>query len=318
MINQSTYARPRGDLAEAILQMNPGMNFLADAILPVRPVALKSATLLALERENAGEPETKHGTGAAYNRVALRAEDITYTCINHGLEAQLPDSQRALYTNDMDAEMETVQDIIMKMKIAREIRVKDAIFNTTTFTGASLYTDNSSYPWDTTTTTIANQVRAAVDKVLTNSGFHPNTLVIGEVALTNILNNTTVDDYFPGAAAITVEMLKGALGSIFNLASGGPGLLVGTAAYNTAKDGQTYSGGFIWPDDYAMICYVNPSSLRYGGLGKTFVWSEMSGELYNVEQYREEQTKSDVFRVEHFAEEKILDAYMGHLLKIDA
>jgi hypothetical protein len=53
-------------------------------------------------------------------------------------------------------------------------------------------------------------------------------------------------------------------------------------------------------------------------LGRTILWTPYTSELGYVETYREEQTKSDIVRVEHSVDEKVFDYYFGHLMKIDA
>ena len=53
-------------------------------------------------------------------------------------------------------------------------------------------------------------------------------------------------------------------------------------------------------------------------LGRTIVWEQYIPGLRYVEEYREEQTKSDIFRVEESIDEKVFDAYFAHLMLIDA
>jgi hypothetical protein len=139
-------------------------------------------------------------------------------------------------------------------------------------------------------------------------------MVIGAKTMNNILGNTGIKARFPGAALITEAMLRANLAAIFGLEQ----LLVGQEAYDSAKEGQTFVAADVWSDDYANICRINNGSLVSGGLGRTFLWTDITPENVTVDQYREEQTKSDIFRVNQFLQEKLFDAYFGHLLKIDA
>jgi len=318
MIQKSTHATPRMDLGMAFHEYSPErMRFIADEILPVKPVAKEAATLSVITRENMTVPETKHADGATYNRVSLYAEDMSYACKDHGLEGTLTDRAREKYRDDFDGEVETVNGIKMKMMIAREKRVHDLIFNTTTWdsSDSDLFTDNSGSPWDTTTTNVITQINAAKEKVRINTGVKADSLIIGEATLQNLLANTVVSARFPGAELITEAMLRANFAAIFGLRQ----LIVGAVVYNSSDEGQDFSGTDLWEDDYAMVAALGTPSMPMSEpqLGRTILWEKYISDLRYVEQYREEQTKSDVFRVEESIDEKIFDAYFGHLMQID-
>ena len=110
-------------------------------------------------------------------------------------------------------------------------------------------------------------------------------------------------------------MLRSNMGAIFGLRQ----LIVGGKAYDSAKEGQTYSGSFIWPDDYALVFKQHPGGFtRRPGLGLTMLWEDLSPLTINVKQYREEGSESDIFRVRHYMDEMLFNAYCGHLLQVDA
>jgi len=78
-IQQSTYATPRLDLGEAFLEYNPDeMMFVSTQVLPVFGVAKKAGTLSVVTRENLKSDTVTHTNGAAYNRVNLKTEDMSY------------------------------------------------------------------------------------------------------------------------------------------------------------------------------------------------------------------------------------------------
>jgi len=319
MIQKSTHAVPRMDLGLAFHEYSPQrMRFIADQILPVFGTAKEASTLSVIQRENMTVPETKHANGATYNRVNLYATDMAYACGDHGLEAQLTDRDREKYRDDFDGEVETVNGIKTKMMIAREKRIKDLIFNTTTWaTGtAALYTDNSGSPWDTTTTNVIVQINAAKELVRINTGVAADSLIIGEAAMQNLLANTVLSARFPGAELITEAMLRANMAAIFGLRN----LIVGAVVYNSSDEGQDFSGTDLWADDYAMVAALGSAGMPITEpqLGRTILWEQYISDLRYVEQYREDQTESDIFRVKESIDEKIFDPYFAHLMKIDA
>jgi len=315
MIQQSTRSVPREDLGVAFHEYDPADDgFVSEIALPPIPVGKKAATMGVITRENLKRADSNHANGAAFNRVNLISEDKSYRCKDHGLEIPLTDEDRATYATDYDAEYESVQSITRKMYIEREIRVKDAMFDTALFTGADLYTDHSAAPWDAAASDAIGHITAAINIVLANTGVLPDTMLIGRPTLENLLLNTAILARFPGAAAVTREMLIANLTAIFGLSN----LIVGWAGYDSANEGQDYSSGTIWNEDYALIYKRHTGGRATPGLGRIVEWTGIQNGRDQVIQYREEQTESDIFRVRDFSDEWIFDPYFGHLLLVDA
>ena len=110
-IQTPSYAVPREDLGEAILEYDPSVDgFIGTKVLPVRPVRLKAATVSVLTRENLKAAITRHANGAAFSRVNLNVEDLAYACVDNGLEGQLTASihgETTAFTRELVAVLET-------------------------------------------------------------------------------------------------------------------------------------------------------------------------------------------------------------------
>ena len=315
MIQQATRAVPRMDLGVAFHEFDPSKEgFIADQILPPLPVQKKAAKLSVITRENLKVAEVDHANGAAFNRVVLTSEDLDYVCKDRGLEGQLTDEDRANFATDYDAEYETVQNISQQIYLAREKRVKDAVFNTTTFSGASLYKDYSAAPWDTTTTNVIVHINYAKNYIRQNTGVMADSMVIGAGTLNNLLANTVILARFPGATLVTEADLRNNMARIFGLSN----LIVGGKVEDSAKEGQSFSASDIWADDYCLVFKRAQGRMSSPGLGRQPEWTGVENGLGRVVEYREEQTESDIYRVRDFSIEKLFDKYFGFLLKVDA
>ena len=313
-IQQAIRSVPREDLGVAFHEYDPSMDgFVANEAMPPIPVAKEAATMGVITRENLKRADANHANGAVFNRVTLISEDKSYRCKDHGLEGQLTDKDRATYATDYDAEYETVQSVTRKMYVEREIRVKTTLFNTTTWTGADLFTDNSGAPWDAAGSGVIAQIAAAKTKVRLNTGVLPDTLLIGQTAMENLLANTGIIARFPGAPLVTEAMIRNALAAVFGLQN----LIVGRAGYDSAIEGQDYTGAEIWVDDYALVYKRHTGGRATPGLGRIVEWTGVDNGLGQVKEYREEQTESDIFRVRDFSDEWVFDKYFGHLMQID-
>lgn len=310
-----TYAVPRADLAGALIEtaVDPGKN-IAEIVFPVVPVANESATYPVIKREaSLAIPDAIRGEDGGYNRVEPQAEDATYKTIEYGLEGPIDDKKVARYKNDFDLEMITTRNTWGNILLKIETDAKNALFNTTTFTGSDLYTDVSSAPWDEAASDVIGQVQDGIEKVMINSGNVPNALIIGYPTLKNLKSNTAIIARFPGIPVLTDDVLVAGLPSILGIER----IIVGRATYNTAKEGQAFSGAWLWGDDYAMIAYLEEGMMDLGGLGRTLVWEEDGGAL-TVETYREEQKRGGIVRVRTNRVCKFVDVASGHLLKVDA
>lgn len=305
---------PRSDLAEAFREYQPdGQSFIATQALPERLVRQKAANLPVIKRENYNRTENASSNGAAANRINLAIGETDYVCTKKRLEIPLTDDDRANYDDDFDAELESVQLVKTKMMLEREVAAKEAIFNTSTFTGSDLFTDNSGSPWATDSTDIIGQVVDAMEAIRTNCGYRANALVIGEALMIHMLNNTGIKNRFPGAPLVTRAMIEQSLVTLFGLER----LIVGSVVYNGGKEGQVWDGTDLWGDKYALVCRVNDGSTVSGGLGRTLVWSGHTT-MDMVTQYREEQVHADIFDVSVYDQVKLFEPAFGHLLDVKA
>lgn len=315
MIQQTSKGVPRMDLGEAITEFDAsGMQLIAMDVLPARAVTKKTATVSVITRENKKRASAGHANGAAFARVGIEADDLTYICKDNGLESSLTDEDRENYASDFDAEVATVDLVTNKILVEREIRVAALAFNTSIFTGSDLYTDNSGAPWDTTASDIIGQIAAAIEKVRKNTGAKADSIAISAVQFVNMRRNDDIISMFTGFTVVTAEMIRNHVASVLDLKN----IFVGGEVYDGANEGQDFSGTDIWSDDYALVFKQHNGHLKEIGLGRSMQWQPFSGEAIAPLQYREEQTESDVFRVRDFVDEKFFNPYCAHLMKIDA
>lgn len=319
MVHQvGTRSTPRADLGEALMEFasQQGM-MIGTQVMPVFPSQEKAGVFNAITREClTRDVDTKRAPRANYNREGIETKEINFSCEEHGLEGILDDSERNLYASDFDAELVTSQGIQQLLMIAQEKRIASALFNTTTWTGAALYTDVSGNPWDNVASDAIGQVKSAREKVRQNTGLEPNALIIGKTNLDRLIANTAIKAAIQYVARLTEAELINALSDILGIKK----IFVGAGIRNSANKGKTFSGADIWSDDYAMVAVVaeDRNNLAQPSVGRTVLWVKDSPENVVVEQYRAEGNRGDVFRVRQNVDELVVDPYFGHLLKVDA
>lgn len=296
-----------------------GMKFAADQVLPYGRTELQRGVLPVIQREDMLRIErTRRAPGAGFSRVTYRTEGLEFACEDDGLEGLLPDEQRAMYRASFDAELMAAKQVVTMLRLGREQRVSAAVFNTSVWTGAALYTDLSgTAPWTTTSTNVFAGIEAALEKVRLGTGMYANALICNTTNIGRLIQNEKVMARFPGAARITRQMLLDSLGALFGIDR----LIECGAVYSSAKEGQAFAGANVWSNLYAMVARVCVSEdLAEPGIGRTMLWTGVDGgnASFGVKTYRAQSNKSDVIQVDQYTDELILGAAYGHLLKIAA
>lgn len=262
---------------------------------------------------------TTRSPGGGYARGNFTFDPSTYACKEHGAEEPVDDREAQMYSEYFDAELIATKRAYNSVLRNAEARVAAAVFNTTTWTGASLTTDVSAAPWATVSTAVPlTHVEAAVQKVYDNSGLWANALVVNKKVFRNLRNTTQITDRIAAAGAgnralasdVSIAMLAEAFALDYIIVAGG--------SQNTATEGQAATPAQIWSSTYAMVCRVAVGSdFRDPCIGRTFHWSgDGSGIDGTIETYRDETVRANIVRVRHDVDEIVLYAQAGHLLKI--
>ena len=312
-------AVPRLDLGAAVLELiQQDSDFIGTKIFPIFRSPLKKAVFSAITRETLAQiGDTKRGTKGNYNRGSMGAKDKSFACEENGWENPLDDSERAFYVNDFDAGFVATKGALGVVMRGQESRIAGKLFDTSVFTGADLYTDVSgSAPWTTVGSDAIATIKAARAKVRANCGMMPNALIMDAINRDRLTSLTVVKDAIKYTARATDQELINALADLMGVKY----IFFGNAIKNTAKEGKTFAGGDIWDPKYVSLAIVaeNGQDLTQPAAGRTFLWTQDCPENVFVEQYRAEDIRSDVFRVRQHTDEKLIDPYFAHLIKVAA
>ena len=291
--------------------------FIANKVFPVADVASQAGNFGKVPLEELlAERDTKRAPGSGYARSKFEFEPATYACFEHGAEEPVDDRQAKQYREYFDAEVVATSRAYGAVLRNAELRVANAVFNATTWTGAALTTGITN-EWDDLANAVpVTDVEAAVLKVYDGSGLWPNALIINRKVFRNLRNCTQIIDRINSAGAgnpsKAADVTEAMLAAVFDLEH----IIVAGSSRNSAKEGQTASPTQIWSDEYAMVCKIATGlDMSEPGIGRTFHWSEDGSSIGgSVETYRDESVRGDVVRVRHDVDEVVLYAAAGHLL----
>ena len=260
--------------------------------------------------------DTSRTSGSGYNRGSYKFERFQYSTEENGWEEPIDerDEQRYRYLLQVDR----VANARAAGVVARnqEIRVANLVFNTTTWTGASLTTAITN-EWDDAVNAVPiTDVEAAVKKVYEGSGLWANALVINRQVFRNLRNCDSIIERInasgAGSPSKASDITEQMLAQVFDLDY----VIVAGASKNSANEGQTATPAQIWSGEYAMVCRVaTTADMREPCIGRTFHWSADGSAIGGtVEEYYEEQSRSRIIRVRHETDEVIMYPQAGHLL----
>jgi len=300
------------------LRMNM-MNFIGHRVLRPRVVGKNSGDIGKVPLGQLLQSKsTKRNPGSAYARDTFEFDKFSFAVAEFGKEEPMDDAQLAMYGDIIDAEAIAADRAEEAVLNEYERDAASAVFNTTTWTGATLTTSVTT-EWSTyATADPINDVMAAAEKVEA-SGVDPNALVITKNVWRNLLQCDQVVDRLKYTVTPTVDQVRSALAELFGLRY----ILVAGGFKNTANEGQTASVSRIWDDEYAMVCRVAESDdPREVCIGRTFIWpgdgpgapGDGGSLAVIMEEYREEKVRGTVFRARNNRDIVIMYAAAGHLL----
>lgn len=307
-----TIATLRPDLGGSFEEFDLEMQrrgYVANRVLPVFEAPKASGTFGIVPLEQLLQsPDVKRAPGAGYNRGTWTFDDVSYLCKEYGWEEPIDDREAKMYASYFDAERFASMRAYEFVLGAAERRVAAATFNATTFSG-KVTSCGSGLEWsDHTNAVPIDDIETAVLAVFARTGMWPNSLVINRKVFRHLRQNAQIIDRIAssgaGSPTKATDITERMLAQVFDLDE----IIVAGTSKNTANEGQTATVAQIWSDEYAMVfCKPRTNDIREACLGRTFHWSEDGSQIGGtVETYRDETVRSDITRVRHDVDEKLI------------
>lgn len=268
-------------------------NFIAEQVFPVLPVTKEQDYIFVFDKENLRSP--KNSQRGLYDR----AERVDYglsqvampTLIERALEQPVAWKVKNQAQDPLQPEIAATNNLTEKIAIEKEVALATYLANTSnvtqnvTLSGTTQWSDyTNSHP--------LVAIQAGADVILQNSLKAPNVAVLGRQVFTQLRNHPDVTDRVKYTARATQQEIANALADLFDVDR----VYVGTAAQNTAKEGQTATTAFIW-GKYFWLMYVAPvPAIETVSAGYHLIIPE---ERY-VDTWTEQPIKSDLIRVNDY------------------
>ena len=313
---------PRADLGLALWEYSkdPNFGFIGLDVLPTFNTPKQAANIPVMTREGIlADEDVKRKPGGTFNRGSMKQDEVDYKCLEYGYEHKVPLEKRELYKSDFEVDMAASYKCARVLMQKLEKRIADLLFNTSTWTGGTLYTDltaSGSTAWSSSSATPLSDIETGRANLMDQCGVEGNALIMSWTQLQNMVNNTDLKGRIQYTRMAGRKAIIEALKDIFGFDK----VLIGKGVYNSANEGQAAIITKLWSENYAMIAQVatEGGSLEEPQIGRTLLWEPMGGAPYTMETYYENQTKSDIFQSAQYSDEKVFDEYLGHLLKVQS
>lgn len=310
-----TNVQVRADLLTYVLQAQ-GIDdlFIGDKIFPHYEVDGRTGDYPFFEMgpaELASDLSSERGSTGTYNRVTRAFKMESYRTIDRGLEELIDDDDRRANDKFFDQEVLAAQLTQRNVRLGLERRVAAKLFDTGVFTATSAAVNYTNA--NIATVDFPRDLMAAIDR-LDDKGVKANTIVASGPVI-NLIKRTTrfqnwIKSYNMGdPTQVTNERMVRSFADDYGISQ----LLVGRASYNSSKTKKTPTLAKIWPNTHIWIGEVKDGDPYAGGAGRTLTWTDTGG-IWAVESYRDDERRSDVVRVRHNTDEKVVDPNAGELI----
>lgn len=307
-INSVHIDRPLTNISVAYIQSQS--NFIASRVFPVVPVDKKSDTYFTYTKNDWFRDEAQRrapATESAGSGYGLGT--ATYSCDVWAFHKDVDDQTRANSDSPLNPDRDATQFVTSRMLLRQEKQWAADFFVTgvwgTSTTPSALWSNYS-------TSDPIEDIEAGKQTILTNTGFMPNTLVLGYPVFRQLKNHPDIVDRikYTSAENITTAMLA----RLFELDN----VYVAMATNATNNEGETAAYSLV-QGKHALLAYVNPTpGLLAPSAGYTFNWTGISGGLGTniaVSRFRMDALKADRIEAEAAWDNKLVATDLGYFLE---
>lgn len=318
------------DQIAGVIQEGTGLNqqLIWNQILPLygvnkRTAQIIKATIAGTQAHRILTDKYIRQPGAVFERFNMTFGEDTFTVVQRGWEATIPDEAEMDLSEYFSVEAMAAGRGVDAIQLTNEYLTAAAMQSTGNFGSATAPIVNY---------TIANKatVNFPQDALLAiergrNKGEQFNTIIIPELVFNVIAQSTLTKEWVQqntgfspvAGSAVTPEALQKSFA-----AWGIEKVLIGRARYNVGVDQGAVSYTKCWATTYITFCRTASSFLQsensiqtVTGVGATVFWEKLTpAGVFGVQTYRDEKVMSNVVRTLTTAQPYIANTNCGDLL----
>lgn len=297
---------PLTNLSVAFIQNQ--MHFIAGEVFPRVPVPKRSDAFYSYDQADWFRDEAEvRGDASESAGSGYRLSTDTYNCQVFAFHKDVGDQARGNQDAAINLDREATEFITQRMLLRQEVQWLTDYFSTGVWgnetTPGNLW---SSY----TTSDPISDIEDQKQTILANTGFEPNTLVLGYKVWRQLKHHPDFVDRYKHTTAqsLTTDMVA----RIVEIDR----VFVAKAIRTQSAEGSTAATfDFLLTGEDALLCYSAPSpGLLTPSAGYNFVWTGVSAGLgaeVGVSRFRMEELKADRIEAEMAFDFKVISSALG-------
>lgn len=310
-ISQVHIDAPLTNVSVAFLQAQE--NFISSGVFPRVPSPKKSDLYFVFPRQYWLQNFTrKRAAGAVAPRSGYSLTTQTFKTERDAVAHAIPDPIRENADSPLNLDTQATEWITQQMLLGQETDFATNFFKTGIWTGSSSGSDiTPGTLWDDVAATPVEDIRQQTRAVLKNTGFRPNTLVLGAAVFDRLIDHPDIVDRIKygqtaGAPAVANEQT---LAQVLGLDR----VLVARAVNQTAAEGATATYDFVLASRSALLAYAAPNpSILQPSAGYKFVWGGAGNNMgVQIKRYRWEIEESDIIEGGVWYQHNLVAAALG-------
>jgi len=273
-------------------------DYIAEQVFPVVNVTKKSDTFFVFDKDDwFRNVASLRAPGNRANRMDYKLTTASYNCLNYALAKGVPDEVRANADAPLSGDIEAARFTTNGLLLALEIRVADLVSTCGNWANAS----NPGTKWNVDTSDPFSDIDNLTDAVSGTIGRAPNVATMSWPVWQALRRHPDFIDRVKhtraGGRVVATDFMEW---------FGFEKVLVGHPIKNTALEGETAVISRIWGDMLWAGYVPAAAALMEPAAGYVLEWQGRQ-----VEVFREDQEKQDVFSAEHWTDERITASDAG-------
>ncbi len=245
-LNDTTIVDPV--LTNVALAYN-NFDYVAEKVAPVIKVKKQTGKYYVFDKSKFRKIQTERAIGAPAKETGYGlSSSAAFTCKDHALKEMVPDEEKLQSDSPLTPEADATENVMERLSIEKEYNLANYmqdtanLTNNTTLSGSDQWSDyQSSDPID--------DIETGIESVRSNSIVNPNTFLVGQQVWNKLKHHPDAIERikYSGFAKFT----GAALADLLDLQN----VIVASARYNSANEGQSDSLSYIW-GKYAWVLYI--------------------------------------------------------------
>lgn len=284
---------------------------IADRVFPRIDVDKETGSYYVYDKSKFRiEQDLRSGIARA-NRVDYGMSMANYgPLLEHSLEQGVTDREKKLMGEEKSLRYAT-NNVMAKIMLNHEKTVADLLTNTAVVTQNVTLADNDQWSAVHVDSDPFADIQLGLDTIdATGIAVEKKVLVLGYQVWTKLRNHSLVTARL-GNAALKVPASLEQLAALFDVDE----VIVAAAKYDTAKEGQTASLGYVWGKNAILLGMSAEASIERVNPGYTLQLTTEGASARYIDRWDDRAQKTEFVRANDYFEAKLVAAEACYLIK---